>query len=40
MTSPVSHNLTYTEIPYVNQHQFGYSERFTFTGKEKDEETN
>ena len=30
--------LPYGE-PYVNQHPFGYSERFTFTGKEKDEET-
>ena len=30
--------LPYGE-PYVNQHPFGYSERFTFTGKERDEET-
>ena len=30
--------LPYGE-PYINQHPFGYSERFTFTGKEKDEET-
>ena len=25
--------------PYVNQHPAGYQERFTFTGKERDEET-
>jgi len=30
--------LPYGE-PYINQHPFGYSERFTFTGKERDEET-
>ena len=30
--------LPYGE-PYVNQHPFGFSERFTFTGKERDEET-
>jgi len=30
--------LPYGE-PYINQHPYGYSERFTFTGKEKDEET-
>ena len=30
--------LPYGE-PYVNQHPAGYQERFTFTGKEKDEET-
>lgn len=30
--------LPYGE-PYVNQHSSGYSERFTFTGKERDEET-
>ena len=24
---------------YINQHPFGYSERFTFTGKERDDET-
>ena len=30
--------LPYGE-PYIDQHPFGYSERFTFTGKEKDEET-
>ena len=30
--------LPYGE-PYINQRPFGYSERFTFTGKEKDEET-
>ena len=37
---PIQHlqYLPYGE-PYVNQHPFGYSERFTFTGKEKDEET-
>ena len=28
--------LPYGE-PYINQHPFGYSERFTFTGKERDE---
>ena len=30
--------LPYGE-PYINQRPFGYSERFTFTGKERDEET-
>lgn len=30
--------LPYGE-PYINQHPFGYSERFTFTRKERDEET-
>ena len=30
--------LPYGE-PYINQHPFGYSERFTFTGKERDAET-
>ena len=30
--------LPYGE-PYINQHPYGYSERFTFTGKERDEET-
>ena len=30
--------LPYGE-PYINQHPFGYNERFTFTGKERDEET-
>ena len=37
---PIQHlqYLPYGE-PYINQHPFGYSERFTFTGKEKDEET-
>jgi len=30
--------LPYGE-PYIDQHPFGYSERFTFTGKERDEET-
>ena len=30
--------LPYGE-PYINQHPFGYSERFTFTGKERDKET-
>ena len=30
--------LPYGE-PYINQHPFGYSERFTFTGKERDPET-
>ena len=37
---PVQH-LQYLPFgePYINQHPFGYSERFTFTGKERDEET-
>ena len=37
---PIQHlqYLPYGE-PYVDQHPFGYSERFTFTGKERDEET-
>ena len=37
---PVQHiqYLPYGE-PYINQRPFGYSERFTFTGKERDEET-
>ena len=37
---PVQH-LQYLPFgePYVNQHPYGYSERFTFTGKERDEET-
>lgn len=30
--------LPYGE-PYINQHPYGYSERFTFTGKERDKET-
>ena len=30
--------LPYGE-PYINQRPFGYSERFTFTGKERDEKT-
>ena len=36
---PIQHlqYLPYGE-PYVNQHPFGYSERFRSTGKEKDEE--
>lgn len=38
--TPIQHMqyLPYGE-PYINQHPFGYSERFTFTGKERDEET-
>ena len=37
---PVQH-LQYLPFgePYVNQHPAGYQERFTFTGKERDEET-
>ena len=37
---PVQH-LQYLPFgePYVNQHSTGYQERFTFTGKERDEET-
>ena len=38
--TPVQHlqHLPYGE-PYINQRTTGYNERFTFTGKERDEET-
>lgn len=41
MNSSASHNLTNTKMPYIDQRAAGttYSERFRFTGKEKDEET-
>ena len=44
MDAAVLHNpanlqyLPYGE-PYINQRTSGYNERFTFTGKERDEET-
>ncbi len=39
-SNPVQHlqYLPYGE-PYINQRTTGYSERFTFTGKERDKET-
>ena len=39
MNSSASHNFTNTKMPHIDQHPYGYSERFTFTGKERDEET-
>ena len=39
MNSSASHNFTNTTMPHINQCTTGYHERFTFTGKERDEET-
>jgi len=41
MNSSASHNLTNTKMPYIDQRAAGttYSERFRFTGKERDKET-